>query len=472
MKTTRELAELFGLQLVGSESVEIQSIAISTKDLEPNSIFVAVQGASNHGLDFLEQAIEKGAVAVLSDRSVQSELPVLIHPNPRAVAGAIAAEIFQTSSRGVRFFGVTGTNGKTSTAYYLQQLLSLSGVRAGLSSSALNEFEGHHFDSNLTTPEAPRLHWLIHQMANVGAAAIVIEVSAQALIRNRVDGIEFEIAGFTNLSRDHLDDFDSMDQYLEAKSKLFTSEICNRAVINVEDQYGLKLLNQSTIPVASIGPGLDYQLSYSAGSLQISGKHTLTATLEISSLMAKNLGLALVMMLESGFSVDTLAKALAKLNPNVPGRLQLVSDHKPHLFVDYAHTPAAVAAAAAELSGRYPELTIVLAASGDRDTGKRADMAQAAAQYANTLIITDQHPRSESPEAIRKVLFDAASKLIDPQQLQEIADPEQGITRAIEITGAGGAILWCGPGHLTYREVKGEKVPFNAIEIARRAQKK
>jgi len=199
MRTTSEIAEAFGLELLGQEQlgqeqlsdnqVKISSVAISSIDIQPGSLFIAVQGQKAHGIDFLASAIAAGAVAVLSDRAVQTDLPLFIHPDPRLIAGSLSAFVMETMDLGLQIFGVTGTNGKTSTAFYLHQLLLQLGVQAGLSSSAFTQIDQERAESTLTTPEAPQLHWLLSQMAGAGAKAAVVEVSAQALVKNRIDGV-------------------------------------------------------------------------------------------------------------------------------------------------------------------------------------------------------------------------------------------------------------------------------------------
>ena len=469
MKTTSELASKFNLELTGSPEVEIVSVAMDSSQVTAGCLFIAVQGAKSHGLDYLDQAVANGAVAVLSDREVAADLPSLRHSDPRAIAGQVAAEVFGTADLGLRVFGVTGTNGKTSTSFYLQQLLQGMGVRTGLSTSASTNFEDHQFESHLTTPEAPRLHWLAAETAKLGAQALVIEVSAQALARHRVDGMHFEVAGFTNLSRDHLDDFGSMDEYLSAKRELFTNKFSDSAVISVEDDFAKQLLEGLEIAGVGIGDGLQYQLQKTDHGLKITGKQNLELNLEIGPLMAKNLALAVIMLLEAGFDARELTSAAEAMEIQVPGRLELVGPGLPHVYVDYAHTPAAIDAAGRELKSKYPELTIVFGASGDRDPGKRSEMAVAAAKYGDILVVTDQHPRSEDPALIRKTLLDAALQQTNSDRIFEVADPAEAIAKAVNITASGGAILWCGPGHLTYREVKGQKLPFDAIAVARKA---
>lgn len=457
------LASKFDCSLVGDPSFEPTSIAISSSFCEAGSLFIAVPGAKNHGLDFLSDAISAGAKALLTDRPGNYPIPTLIHPRPRQIAGLVAKEIFQTPTTGL--FGVTGTNGKTSTVFYLQRLVSAVGKPTGLISSAAQIVGTEQTTSELTTPEAPRLHQLLSKMRGHGQMHAALEVSAQALVRNRVDGIRFEIAGFTNLSRDHLDDFGSMDNYLAAKAKLFSHEFSDQAVINVEDEFGLQLYKSIEIPKVGIGPALDYQLSFTGTEIIISGKASAKIGFTQGQLMSKNFALAAVMLLEYGLSPSELEVAARMIDQQIPGRLQRVSDKEPAVYVDYAHTPAGVAAAVKEVLTRHGRLVVVLGASGNRDKGKRSEMALACAG-AEKVVITDQHPRDEDPSAIRKTLLEAAREL--GNDVYEEADPVQAIAKAIALAD-GASVLWCGPGQLKYREIAGKKVEFDAIAIARAA---
>jgi len=448
-------------------------VAISSLDILPGALFVACQGDNAHGIDFLPSAITGGAVAVLSDRPVQTELPLLIHPNPRLITGALSAFVMGTMELGLQIFGVTGTNGKTSTAFYLHQILLELGVQAGLSSSAFTQIRQEQIQSPLTTPEAPRLHWLLSEMASAGATAAVVEVSAQAIVRNRVDGVIFDVAGFTNLTRDHLDEFGSMDNYLSAKALLFSSQFSKRAVINVEDEFGQQMLDsvnqQSPGDLTSIGSNRDYDFELANAGVRIFGKHELFLACDLGPLMAKNLVLAVVMLLDAGYKPASIESAVPLITQVVPGRLQLVGDAQPHVYLDYAHTPQAVELAVHELSEKYPELVVLLSASGDRDPGKRIEMGRAAAKYASHVFVTDQHPRSEDPATIRAGLIAGILETQPSEFVSEVGDPQSAISQAVNSTGVDGAILWCGPGHLKYREVAGKKLPFDASLEVRRA---
>ena len=473
MRTTSEIAEAFDLGIPAGNQVEITSVAISSQDVVPGSLFIAVQGEKTHGADFLSAAIAAGAVAVLSDRSVKADIPVLLHADPRSIAGHVSAFVMGTMSLGLQVFGVTGTNGKTSTVFYLHQLLLQMGVKAGLSSSAFTQIDIQRAESALTTPEAPRLHRLLSEMANSGAKAAVVEVSAQALVRHRVDGLVFDVAGFTNLTRDHLDEFGSMENYLSAKASLFTQKFSRRSVINVEDPFGEQMLElaRAQSPEHSVGVGhdQDYSFEQTLTGINITGKQELFLAGDLGPLMAKNLALAAIMLLEAGYSPTAVGAAALDIETLVPGRLELVSDTEPHIYLDYAHTPQAVELAAQELGDKYPKLVVVLGASGDRDPGKRVEMGRAAAKFASHIVVTDQHPRSEDPALIRASLIAGILEIRPEDFISEIDDPALAISKAVDLVGVGGAILWCGPGHLKYREVKGKKLPFDAHLQARKA---
>ena len=460
------IAQKFNISRSGAD-VAITSVSMASSTCKPGSLFIATAGLKHHGLDFLQQALANGAVAVLSDREV-SGIPSLLHADPKAIAGELSDLVYGTSDSQMTLFGVTGTNGKTSTTNYLHQLLNAAGKPSGMSASTSRIVGDQHLPAALTSPEVTELHDLLSQMRAVGEQHAAIEVSAQALIRHRVDGVMFSVVGFSNLSRDHLDDFSSMQKYLDAKAQLFTPKYAKSGVVLVEDEYARKVYESSPIPVVGIGEGLEYGYSYQAGELTITGKHALTAHFDQGALMAKNLVLAIVMLLEAGIGAQDLESAVNSTELFVPGRLELVSDAKPHVYVDYAHTPAGVASAVMEIKQRYPKLTVILGASGNRDQGKRAEMGLAGAN-ADLLIITDQHPRDEDPASIRHALVAAASTKLEAGRILEIPDPAVAIEVAISQTDSDSAVLWCGPGHLTYREIQGQKVPFDARALARKA---
>lgn len=458
---TSQLAEIFGLDFSGQD-VLVTGVAISAQEVEPGDIFVAIAGAKHHGLDFLDQAIANGAVAVLSDRAVSS-VPSLVAKDPKSLLGELCDAVL--GDPGLKLFAVTGTNGKTSTATYLYQLLQGLGQDPGLSgSTGMHSLAGSK-PSALTTAELTTTRKFLAGLETSGAKAAVLEVSAQALVRNRVSGLRFAVAGFTNLSRDHLDDFGTMEQYFDAKAQLFDPVRCEKAVIFVSDPWSQRLAEEIAIPKVLIGPDQEVDYGYEAGVLTLSGRLNLTLKFEPGELMARNFALALGMLHAAGYTEDQLLSASTNI-AQVPGRLELVSDSKPHTYVDYAHTPDGISSAVAELNSRYPGVTLVFGASGNRDVGKRSEMGAAAAA-AHTVVLTDQHPRDEDPSAIRDAVKQGLNAV--GKSFHEVADPEAALQLALSLTPRDHAVLWCGPGHLNYREIAGTKVPFDARAIAKSA---
>ncbi len=458
---TSKLAEILGLEFSGQD-VKITGVALSAQEVEPGDLFVAVGGAKHHGMDFLDQAVARGAVAVLSDKH-SDRLPSILASDPKSLIGQVCNLVLGECS--LQLYAVTGTNGKTSTSTYLYQLLQKLGQKPGLSGSTGMHCEDFSATSALTTSELTTTRKFLSRVEGLGGKAAALEVSAQALVRNRVAGLKFLVAGFTNLTRDHLDDFGSMEDYFIAKARLFDPSRTSTAVIFCADSWAEKLADQVSIPTLLIGPGKDIDYNYSNGVLRLDGKLRLSVPFEYGELMARNFALALAMLFAAGYSEQQL-QAAATVIGQVPGRLELVSQVKPHTYVDYAHTPDGISSAIAELNSRYPGVTVVFGASGNRDIGKRAQMGAAAAS-ANQVVVTDQHPRDEDPALIRAAVISGLAA--QGKTFREISDPEQAINFAISITPPDHAVLWCGPGHLKYREIAGVKVDFDARAIAKTA---
>ena len=259
--SARSLAELvneFGLDYSGSiDGVELTGVTLSTSEVRPGDLYVGIKGANSHGASYAEQAREGGAVAVLTDSDGAAliegvGLPVIIVESPRAALGEISAWVYRTKEKPPLLFGTTGTNGKTSTSYLLAGILRQLGLVTGLSSTAERHIGDEVVVSRLTTPEASEMHALLARMREAEVRAVAIEVSAQALERHRVDGIVFDIAAFTNLSHDHLDDYVDMEEYFQYKLALFDPDRARRGVVSLDSPYGQRVVSESRIPVTTI----------------------------------------------------------------------------------------------------------------------------------------------------------------------------------------------------------------------------
>lgn len=486
------LVSELGVRAVGDvRGVEVSGLTVMTREVTAGDMFVAIRGANRHGAEFAADARDNGAVAILTDAEGATiadgvGLPLIVVDSPRAALGEISRWIYRTDDDAPQYFGITGTNGKTSTAYLLEGVLRQMGVTTGLSTTAERHIAEHVVVSRLTTPEASELHALIARMKEAAVRAVVIEVSAQALTHNRVAGIRFDVAGFTNLSHDHLDDYADMDEYFAAKLALFHPDVARRGVVSLDSPWGHRIVEESHIPVTTISSTGDasayWQVditednpSYTAFTLR-SADGVVIETREpvIGRHMAANAGLAIVMLIEAGYDADVIASALHRdggIQAYLPGRTEKVSgDRGPNVYVDFGHSPDAFEHTLAAVRRFTPGRTImVFGADGDRDATKRFDMARVSAEGCDILVITDHHPRFEDPAAIRAQLLVGARSVPDGPEIYEVSPPEDAIRLAVSLARDGDSILWAGPGHQNYRDIRGERTVYSARDLARAA---
>ncbi|MBD7957083.1 UDP-N-acetylmuramoyl-L-alanyl-D-glutamate--2,6-diaminopimelate ligase [Microbacterium sp. Sa4CUA7] len=496
-----ELARRFGVDVRGDVTgVSLSGITLATADLRPGEAFVAIRGAARHGAEFARAAAEKGAVALVTDAegadiAADAGLPIVIVDDPRARLGDLSAWVYGTGPDDdlPLLLATTGTNGKTSVSHLLEGLLSQVGAVTGLSSTAERHIAGQVIVSRLTTPEASEFHALLALMRERGVEAVAVEVSAQALSRHRVDGIVFDVAAFTNLTHDHLDDYADMREYFEAKLPLFRADRARRAVISLDSTAGVEVVKRCEVPSTTIGTpdiaadpeaaahadwiveiveerqsGTEFRLTGPGGrSLQ-------TTVPVIGRHMAANAGLAIVMMLEGGYTWETITTALDRdggIRAHLPGRTQLVSGERgPAVYVDFGHSPDAFEKTLAAVRRVTPGRVLMLfGADGDRDATKRHDMGRTAVLGSDILVVTDHHPRFEDPDSIRATLIEGARRARPDAEIHEYSPPERAIVEAVKLVGEGDAILWAGPGHQDYRDIRGQRTPYSARELARRA---
>jgi UDP-N-acetylmuramoyl-L-alanyl-D-glutamate--2,6-diaminopimelate ligase len=486
------LVEEFGLEHSGQiDGVEITGVTLSTADVRPGDLFVGIQGANEHGASRAAEAKDGGAVAILTDHlgaelAADSGLPIVEVDSPRMALGDVAGWIYRTMDSPPLLFGTTGTNGKTSTTYLLEGILRQLGLVTGLSSTAERHIGDESVVSRLTTPEASEMHALLARMREANVRAVAIEVSAQALSRNRVDGLIFDVVGFTNLSHDHLDDYLDMEEYFEAKLPLFQPDLAKRGVVSLDSEWGKRVVEQSRIPVTTISatPGVDAEWTVEIVDEQ--ARYTefrLTGPQERSLItrvpligwhMAANGGLAIVMLVEAGFELEAIGQALEQsggIDAYLPGRTERVSGETgPTVFVDFGHSADAfVQTLAAVRTVTNGKVIMVFGADGDRDASKRHEMARVAAEGSDILVITDHHPRFENAASIRATLLEGAALATSPSEVHEVSPPEQAIRVAVGLAKEGDSILWAGPGHQDYRDIEGVRTPYSAREEARAA---
>jgi len=492
LRSLHGLAETFEFEVHGDlDDLDVTGVVLASSAVRPGDLYVGVPGRNAHGASFASAARDAGAVAVLTDAAgaelaADAGLPILVTPDARAALGDVAAWIHRTAENPATLFAVTGTNGKTSVVYLLYGILRQLGVVAGLTSTAERRIGDEAVTSSLTTPEASELHALLARMREVDVRAVGIEVSAQALSRHRVDGLVFDVVGFTNLTHDHLDDYASMDVYFDAKRELFQPERSRRGVVTIDSEWGLRLVAESRIPVTTLSTNpevdadwrltvLDQTATHTAFVLEGTGGRRLETRVPLLGwYMAANAALAIVMLVESGYDLEQIAHVLERdggIDAYIPGRAERISGERgPLVYIDYGHSPDAflqtLGAIRRFTTGR---VIMLFGADGDRDTTKRAEMGAIAARGADVVVITDFHPRWEDPAAIRAALIAGAREAVPDREIHEIADPRAAFRAALALAGEGDAILYAGPGHEDYHEVKGVKIPYSARDDAKQA---
>lgn len=485
------IAKEFGFP-APEQDVAITGITMNTSDCREGDLFVAMPGAKNHGAEFITKAISLGAVAMATDQqglAIAKDVtaPVLLVENPRSRLGELAAFVYgNVAGKMPILFGTTGTNGKTSTTYLLDAILRQLGEVTGFSSTAERKIANEVITSKLTTPEATEMHALVARMREKKVTAAGLEVSAQALTHSRVDGLVFDVVGFTNLSHDHLDDYGDMQTYLAAKAELFSKLRAKKAVICLDSSYGQQIFAKSEVPSVTLTSELGVEANWHVAvtaekpdftSFVLAGPESVTIRSRVPLLgkhMVTNAALAIVMLIEAGFDATRISKAIAKgIDAYLPGRIEKVSgDSGPTVYVDFGHSPDAflqtIEAVRKVTDGK---LIMVFGAAGNRDTTKRQAMAEIAAAGSDIVVITDYHSRDEDPASIRAALEGFARAAFPRREIYNISPPEDAIRKAVSLATKGDAILWAGPGHQDYREVKGERTPSSARDSAREALK-
>ena len=468
----RLLEAVPGLVCHGSPAgVVVTGCTHDSRAVRPGDLYAALPGARAHGADFAAAAIAAGAVAVLTDRSGADRvgrvgppgpLPVLTADDPRAVLGAVARWVHADPAGGMLLLGVTGTNGKTTTAFLLEAGLRSAGYVTGLLGTVLTRVGDQVVTSARTTPEATDLQALFAVMRERSVTAVAMEVSSHALALGRVDGVLFDVAAFTNLSQDHLDFHPSMAAYEAAKAQLFTPAHSRRGVVNIADAAGRRLVEAATIPMTTYGT--DGRWSAREVDLRADGSSFLlvgpqvrlrTSVRLAGAFNVANAVCALATLAEAGVPVEAAADGISALL-GVPGRMERVDADQPFLaLVDYAHTPDAVTALLTTVRSLIPgRVIVVLGCGGDRDRAKRPLMGRAACGGADVVILTSDNPRGEDPLAIlEQMRTGAPDAQVEP-------DRRAAIVAAVRQARPGDAVVVAGKGHETGQETAGLSVPF------------
>ncbi len=478
MKRVKDI--LKGVQvrrILGDAGRLVKNLQYDSRRLEAGDAFVAVRGFSHDGHAFIQQAYDKGCRVFFVEEPVQLAGAVVVQlDDTRRWLPVLASNFYDRAVEQLRVIGITGTNGKTTTAFLLHSILEKAGFRPGLITTVLYRIDRETVAAERTTPESLDLHRLFYKMVRRGRKSVVMEVSSHALALHRTDGIAFSAAVFTNLGHDHLDFHGTREAYFAAKRKLFEHLAeTSRAVVNLDDPWAEALcaITRADVWTYSLSDPqatvhlLERRLPSDGQFLRVavpSGELHLTTGL-VGRYNVANILAAVTTALSLGVTEERIAEGIAAVE-GVPGRCErLVAPGGTRIFVDYAHTPDALQQVMEALLEYRPErLLLVFGCGGDRDKEKRPRMGRVAEDFADLIWVTTDNPRSEDPARIAEEVVQGIS---DRNKVQVVLDRREAIAQALRTAGRQDFVLIAGKGHEPYQEVKGRRLPFDDRQVVR-----
>jgi len=473
----------------------VTGITHDSREVRAGDLYLALPGRVTHGARFSVQAVQSGAVAVMTDAegaadAAALEVPLLVVDDPRSISGRLSAAVYGWPARDLQILGVTGTNGKTTVTAMVRAGLEHAGLRAGVVGTVGIHIDGSDLPATRTTPEATDLQALLGVMRDRGVQVVIMEASSIAVVEGRLDGFRFDVVGFTHLTQDHLDYHGSMEEYFSAKARLFTPDHAAMGVVGIDDGYGRRLAQQARIPVftwSAQDPAADWRaVDVAAGSSTMSfevlgpaGEREQITVPMPGQYNVANALCAYGMLRTAGVSAEAAARGIGMVA--VPGRMQVVRSVRSVRsatgssvlgIVDYAHTPDAIERVIEAVREQHPgRILVVVGAGGDRDRAKRPVMGRAAARLADVLIVTDDNPRGEDPASIRAQVLDGAHEgaLQRACLVVEDGDRAHAIATAVSMATEGDVVMVLGKGHEQGQEVAGVVTPFDDASILQAA---
>jgi UDP-N-acetylmuramoyl-L-alanyl-D-glutamate--2,6-diaminopimelate ligase len=466
------------VQVLGYEHQDVTSLCTDSRKVEKGALFFCIPGLRTDAHDFAPQAVEAGAVALVVDHKLDIDCAQILVRDVREALSYIAADFYGNPARQLKLVGVTGTKGKTTSSFLIKSILEAAGHKVGLIGTVCSMIGEREVPANLTTPDPIDFQRLLRQMADEGMEYVVMEVSAHALALRKLEGMTFEVAGFTNLSQDHLDFFHTMETYLETKLTLFSREMCRQAVVNADDERVALAFQELSIPVTTIGirrpadvyandieigeRGLSYRLTFHKRAAAEVDLHMAGIFNVYNSLMAAAMCDAL------GVGIEAIKKGLEAVK-SVPGRIELLETETPYrVILDYAHSPDALEniLTTVRQTTKYGRVIALFGCGGDRDHEKRPIMGEIGGRLADYAILTSDNPRSEDPNQILAEIEKGIQK-VEGAKYVVIENRRKAIAHALEIARPGDVVVLAGKGHETYQEIKGVKHPFDEKVVVR-----
>ncbi len=492
MKTLKDIISTLDVQQVqGDQNVSIQDITADSRAVKLNSLFIALDGATVDGHNYIDKAVAAGAVAVIVSKlvTVPDDVCVITVSDTRQAMMVCVPYFFDYPANRMRMVGVTGTNGKTTTTHMIRHILKAQGHKVGVIGTVHIMIGDTSYPIHNTTPDVVDLQHILHQMVQENVEYCVMEVSSHALALGRVSGVEFDTAVFTNLTQDHLDFHKTFENYLAAKCKLFEQVSASDqvkdnkgAVINIDDSYGHRVMEKTTAPTitySTLGKGTlnasdvhmstknsQYTVNYKGESYPVS--MNTTGLFNVYNTLA-----AIGACLQEGISMEAIDTAL-KTFSSVPGRFELIEEGQDFaVVVDYAHTPDGLQNILETAKAiKENRIIIVFGCGGDRDATKRPIMGRIAAEYGDKIYVTSDNPRTEDPvQIVKDVEVGVKEALRDGTSYEVIVDRREAINHAIHDAKAGDIVIIAGKGHENYQILKNETIHFDDREEARKALK-
>ena len=458
------------LETRGSMETEIRAVVSDSREQTAGGLFFCIPGARFDAHDYAPQAIGNGCVALVVDHFVEADVPQVKVQNVRAAMARMAAAFYGDPAARMKFIGVTGTKGKTTTTYMIKAICEQAGYKCGLIGTTGNMIGKQRIKSNYTTPDPIDLQRDLKAMADSGVEVVVMEVSAHAIDMHRLDGMVFEVGCYTNLSQDHLDYFGTMENYFETKKRFFTTGMVRNATVNVDEETSAQVLADLTVPHLTYGIAADADLFARdieinedgvSFDLLLQGMHSIPIHLRMTGMFnVYNALAAASCCMVLGVPVEVIRDGLWNMD-SVPGRIEMLPTNTPYrVILDYSHSPDALTNILKTVRGFARKRVIALfGCGGDRDKGKRPIMGEIGGRMADLCILTSDNPRTEDPMTILAAIEEGIKTTGKPYIV--IENRREAIRHAMEIAEEGDIIVLCGKGHETYQEIKGVKHPFD-----------
>ena len=469
----RECAQLI-LEFKGD--CQVGKPFINSRQKQHNGLFFCISGARFDAHEFAPQAIENGAAALVVERFLPLDVPQVLVRNVREAIGPMCAALYGHPADHMKMIGITGTKGKTTSSYLIKAILEAAGMKAGLIGTTGNMIGNTFIHGDMTTPEAHDLQGLLHRMEQEGVQAVVMEVSAHAVDMHRIDGITYDVGCYTNLSQDHLDYFETMERYFEAKKAFFTAQHIRQAVLNVDDETAFGIMRDIQVPYLRYGISTNAELYARDIEICETGVTFRVCVLEQGErqIHLKMTGIfnvynaltATAAALALGIGLDDIVRGLESVTA-VPGRAEMLETHTPYkVLLDYSHSPEALENILTVVRDFTRGRVIALfGCGGDRDHGKRPMMGEIGGRLADYCILTSDNPRNEDPFDILAAIEEGIKRTKGAYTV--IENRREAIRRALQMAQEGDMVVLAGKGHETYQEIKGVKHPFDEKVVVR-----